>query len=399
MAQPLRRGGDGEAVGAIPRPVQAAAAWSWRLLVIGAAVVALGWVLGRITIVIIPVALALLVAVLLLPVRNFLVHRAGVPRGAAIAATILTTVIVMSVLVYFAFRQVYQVFPDLAAQVVLGVNEIRNWVAGPPLNISNTQFDEAWLQVQAYLTSGETLQTVLFTAIGAVGTLGQGLTMAVVMLFCIVFFLADGRTIWTWCVNLLPVGVREATHQAGRRGAITLSGYVRTQVLVAAVDGLGIGLGMLFFVPVFALPIGVLVFVFSAIPIIGGITSGAIAVILVLVSRGWLAALLMLGVVLLVQQTESSILLPFLMGHAVSLHPVAVLLAVTGGAMLAGLPGALFAVPLVAVANTMVQYLFGHDKFPELGTDDHVPLLRRPKLEETRAALQDSIRRVSRRRS
>jgi hypothetical protein len=102
----------------------------------------------------------------------------------------------------------------------------------------------------------------------------------------------------------------------------------------------------------------------------------------------------MLGIVLLVQQLESSILLPFLMGQAVSLHPVAVVLAVTGGSMVAGLAGALFAVPLVAVANTVVQYLFGVDKFPELGTQDHVPLLRRPKIEQTLAVLQDSLRRV-----
>ena len=151
---------------------------------------------------------------------------------------------------------------------------------------------------------------------------------------------------------------------------------------------------MLFFVPAFALPIGVLVFFFSAVPIFGAIVSGIIASILVLVSQGWVAALIMGVIVLLVQQTESSILLPLLLGKTVSLHPVAVVLAVTGGVMVAGLAGAIFAVPLVAVINTMVQYLFGNDKFPHLGEADHIPLLRRPDIGETVAGWQDQIRRV-----
>jgi predicted PurR-regulated permease PerM len=321
-------------------------------------------------------------------VRNFIIKKTHIGKRPAVAITIVSGLVLIGLMMFFAFRQLYNALPSLIPQVIAGVNEIRNWTSGPPLNISNVQFDEAWAQVQSFLVAGETISNMLTRAISAVGTLGNFLTMAIIMIFCTVFFLADGRAIWTWLINLLPLASREKVHQAGRRGAVTLSAYVRTQILVAAVDGVGIGLGMLFFVPAYALPIGVLVFMFAAVPIVGGIVSGAIATILVLVSRGWIAALIMLAIVLVVQQTESSILLPFLMGHAVSLHPVAVLLAVTGGVMVAGLAGALFAVPLVAVLNTMVQYLFDHDKFPELGDRDHLPLLRMKRLERTMADLR-----------
>ncbi|MCL1801831.1 MAG: AI-2E family transporter, partial [Promicromonosporaceae bacterium] len=394
VAPHVQRAPHGGQAGAIPPAVQAAAAWSWRLLLIGAAIVATGWVLSRLTTIIIPVAMAVLVAVLLLPVRNVLQAKLSLGKKAAVAVTIVGSLLIISALMYFTFRQIYLVFPDFINQIVAGVNEVRNWVSGPPLNISNAQFDETWYQIQGYLTTGENLQSVLSGTIGAMGTVGNIFTMLMIMIFSSVFFLADGRTIWAWLINLLPVTARERAHQAGRRGAVTLSAYVRTKILVALVDGLGIGLGMLFFVPAFALPIGVLVFFFSAVPIFGAIVSGIIASILVLVSQGWVAALIMGVIVLLVQQTESSILLPLLLGKTVSLHPVAVVLAVTGGVMVAGLAGAIFAVPLVAVINTMVQYLFGNDKFPHLGEADHIPLLRRPDIGETVAGWQDQIRRV-----
>jgi predicted PurR-regulated permease PerM len=216
---------------------------------------------------------------------------------------------------------------------------------------------------------------------GAATTVGHIMVGALIALFCLIFFLLDGRRIWTWLVNLLPTKAREQVHQAGRRAVVTLSAYVRTQILVALIDGLGIGVGAAFFVPGLAFPIGALVFIGSFVPIVGAVVTGAIACVVVLVAKGWIWALVMLGVVLLVQQLEGHILQPFLMGHAVSLHPVAVVLVVAAGSFAAGIVGALFAVPLAAVLNTVLLYLHGNDKFPELGTDDHLPLLRqRPTL-------------------
>jgi len=216
-------------------------------------------------------------------------------------------------------------------------------------------------------------------------TVGHVAAGTLIALFCTFFFLLDGRTIWSWVIGLLPSSVRERVHQAGRRGIVTLSGYTRTQILVALVDATGIGLGAAILGVPLALPLATLVFVGSFIPIVGAIATGAVAVLVALVAKGWVVALIMLGVVLAVQQIEGHVLQPFLMGHAVSLHPVAVLLVVAAGSMAAGIVGALFAVPIAAVLNTVVLYLHGHDKFPQLGTDDH-PDLRPPGLFSQRGA-------------
>ncbi len=163
-------------------------------------------------------------------------------------------------------------------------------------------------------------------------------------------------------------------HQAGRRGLVTLGAYTRTQILVAAVDAVGIGLGAAILQVPLALPLAVLVFLGSFIPIVGAVVTGSIAILVALVSNGPATALWMVVVVIAVQQLEGHVLQPFLMGHAVSLHPVAVLLSVAAGSFVAGIVGALFAVPIAATLNTVMLYLHGHDKFPQLGTDDHVPV-------------------------
>lgn len=205
-------------------------------------------------------------------------------------------------------------------------------------------------------------------------TVGHVAAGTLIALFCTLFFLIDGRGIWAWLVGLMPRGSRERVHQAGRRGWVTLGAYTRTQILVAGVDAVGIGVGAAILQLPLVVPLAVLVFFGSFIPFVGAIVTGSIAVLVALVTQGWVSALVMLAIVLIVQQLEGHVLQPFLMGHAVSLHPVAVLLVVTTGSLVAGIIGALFAVPLAALVNTVVLYLHGHDKFPQLGNDDHVPI-------------------------
>ncbi|GAB2453945.1 AI-2E family transporter [Xylanimonas ulmi] len=361
----------------VPPAVRAAAAWSWRLLLIGALVAGVLWLVSQLQTIVVPVAVALLVAVLLRPFRDGLERRARLPRGLATAVSVVGLLALVAALVSLAGRQIVAGFSDLADQAVAGVNEVREWLAHGPLGIGNDQLNAYWEQISDALTSGDGTSTIVTGALGAATTAGHVLVGALIALFCTIFFLIDGRGIWTWLVNLLPVTARERVHQAGRRGIVTLSAYVRTQVLVAFVDAVGIGVGAAFFVPALALPLGILVFVGSFVPIVGAIVTGAIACVVVLVAQGWVAALIMLAIVLAVQQIEGHVLQPFLMGHAVSLHPVAVVLVVAAGSLAAGIVGALFSVPLVAVLNTVILYLHGTDKFPALGTDDHVPLLRR----------------------
>jgi predicted PurR-regulated permease PerM len=154
---------------------------------------------------------------------------------------------------------------------------------------------------------------------------------------------------------------------------VSLGHYARTQVLVAGVDAVGIGLGALFLRLPFVLPLTVLVFLSSFVPIVGAIFSGAVVVLVALVAKGPVAALVMLGVVLAVQQIETHVLQPFLMGRAVALHPLAVIAAVAAGSFLLGIVGALFAVPVLAFTNSVVRYYAGDDTVPSLGTEPMRP--------------------------
>ncbi|WP_246012157.1 AI-2E family transporter [Myceligenerans xiligouense] len=352
----------------VPRTIREAAAWSWRILLVGAALAAIVWLLASLRVIVVPVAVALLLAVMLTPVRRFLQHTLRVPRGLASGLSLLGLILAAAALVTFAGQQVATGFADLSEEAIAGFEELTRFLDG--------RFGLDLIDYQSQLVTELEAQrdAIIAGALGAAVTAGNLLIGALIALFCTFFFLHDPRGIWSWVVGLLPVAARERVHQAGRRGIVTLSAYTRTQILVAGVDAVGIGLGSAFFVPSLAVPIGVLVFVGSFIPMVGAIVTGAIATVVVLVAQGWVAAIIMLGIVILVQQIESHVLQPFLMGQAVSLHPVAVILAVAAGSFVAGIAGALFAVPLLALVNTVVLYLTGHDKFPELGNDDKLPI-------------------------
>ena len=179
----------------------------------------------------------------------------------------------------------------------------------------------------------------------------------VLALFILIFFLLEGDRIWAFLVRLLPRKARAATFGAGRRGWTSMVSYARIQMFVAFVDAVGIGVGAAIIGVPLALPLSVLVFIGSFIPVVGALVTGAIAVLLALVANGPVNALIMLAIVLLVQQLESHILQPLVMGKAVALHPVAVILAVAAGSYLAGIPGALFSVPILAVANSAIRYI------------------------------------------
>ncbi|WP_052367008.1 AI-2E family transporter [Paraoerskovia marina] len=362
----------------VPSSIQTAASWSWRLLVIALATAALLFLIVELDVIVVPVAIALLFTVLLLPVRIFLERYLRFNRGAAAGTALVGTIIVVAALIAVAGRSIVTGFQDLADQAVAGFREMLDWVGGPPLNI-DVETLRSWMD-EAFSAFSSMQSEVLSGAVGAATTVGHVFAGIAIALFCTFFFLYDGRTIWSWCVGLLPVRSRDVVHQAARRGFVTLSAYARTQILVAFVDGVGIGTGAAILGVPLALPLGFLVFVGAFIPIVGAVLSGAVAVLIALVAKGWITALIMLGVVLLVQQIEGHVLQPFLMGHALSLHPVAVLLAVAAGAFTAGIVGALFAVPIVATLNTVVLYLHGHDKFPELGTADHAVVRGSPAL-------------------
>ena len=266
-----------------------------------------------------------------------------------------------------AGRQLIAQFADIQAKAVDGFQAILDW-AQTTFQIDdpmiNSAINEGITQLQ------QNASQLVSRALSTAAVLGNVATGIVICLFTLFFLLSSGTAIWRWVVGLLPPDARIPTHEAFRRGWKALSAYVRTQILVAAVDAVGIALGMVVLgLGSYAVPIWLLVFLFSFIPLVGAFASGAIAVLLVLVLNNWVSALIMLGIVLAVQQIEGNVLQPFLMGKAVEMHPLAVFLGVTAGAMLAGIPGALFAIPLIAFVNATMLYVVGRDPSPELGLD------------------------------
>ncbi|MGO1259018.1 MAG: AI-2E family transporter [Brachybacterium sp.] len=351
----------------IPLGVRRAAAWSWRLIVVVAAAALIIWGLLQITTIVIPVLIAILLAALLTPIVKVLTRYTFLGRTAASGIALLGLLLVIAGMFTLAGRQLFAQFADIQDKAVTGFQGLVEWATTTfqiDLPMMNAALDEGLQQLEQY--SGQLVSGALSTA----AVLGNVVTGILVALFTLFFLLSGGAGIWRWVVGLLPPAARVPTHEAFRRGWKALSAYMRTQILVAAVDAIGIAIGMVALgLGSYAVPIWLLVFLFSFIPLVGAILSGVIAVLLVLVLKSWIGALIMLAIVLAVQQIEGNVLQPFLMGKAVELHPLAVFLGVAGGAMIADIPGALFAIPVIAFVNATLLYVVGRDPSPDLGED------------------------------
>ncbi|MFJ2618772.1 AI-2E family transporter [Glutamicibacter sp. NPDC087344] len=339
----------------MPYGVRLAASWAWRLLIIVAALGVIFWMLSKVSLLLISLMIAALLTSLLSPVVKILNSKLAVPHGLAVGITLIGFLALVVAGLSLAGQRLSVGFADLWTQALTGIQQIQDWLFNGPLQLTNddlqTVLDDALTELRGNATN------ILSEAISWGSALGQILTGVLLTVFCLIFLLLDGRKVGLFLINLLPRRARPAMDGALTRGWSSLVRYVRVQMVVALIDALGIGFGAFFLGVPLALPLGVLVFIGSFIPVVGALLTGALAVLLALVSNGWVNALIMLAVVLLVQQAESHILQPLIMGKAVSLHPLAVVLSVAGGTMLAGIAGALFAVPLLAVVNTVVKYL------------------------------------------
>ena len=357
----------------VPWGVDLAASWAWRLIVIAVAGYGVFFLVGYFSIVTLPLAIAMLIAALVTPVVHLL-QRIGMPRSLASILVVLGVIGFVALLLTFAGQQIASGAKDLADSTVEGLEDIRTWLKDGPLNASDSQIDNVIAQAQdAIRTQTEDTDYVgRVTEVGsAVGHVFAGLF---IVLFSTYFFLADGDRIWAWVVRLTPRAARLHVDSSGRVAWVSLTQFVRATVLVAAVDAIGIAIGAAVLGVPFVLAIGVLVFLGAFVPLIGATVAGAVAVLVALVDQGPLTALIMLGVVVGVQQLEAHVLQPFLMGRWVSVHPLAVIIAIAGGVLVAGVAGALVAVPLAAAVNAVGMHLasntdVGDDPVEQLAED------------------------------
>jgi putative heme transporter len=338
--------------------VRKAAAWAWRLLVILAALVALLWIIDRLEIIVVPLLLALMLSALLVPAVDWL-DRRGAPRGGAVALVLLGGFAILGGILTFVISQFVIGLPDLVNQVTRSIDSTRNWLIKGPLHLSRQQIDnagnaaiQALQNNQAKLTSG---------ALSTAATVTEILTAALLMVFTLIFFLYGGRNIWQYVTKLFPTDVRDRVRAAGNAGYGSLVGYVRATFLVALVDALGVGTGLAVMSVPLALPLASLVFLGAFIPLVGAVVSGFLAVVVALLAKGFVYALITLGLLIGVNQLEAHILQPLVMGRAVSIHPLAVVVAISTGGVLAGVVGALLAVPTVAFFNNAFQVLLAED--------------------------------------
>lgn len=331
-----------------------AAAWAWRFLVVVAAVGTLLFMIGYLSEVTIPVAVALLLSALLTPVRQFLVNK-GWRRGLAAAVVFVVGILLVVALLTVVVQQFASGAKDLATQANSGLDKVQNWLVTGPLKLSQDQINSAVTSLKAAVVNNQDALTS--GAISTATSVGHIITGLVLALFTLFFFLRDGRQIWSWIVGLMPLRARARITEAADRSWATLTGYVRATVLVAAVDATGIGLGLVILGVPLAVPLTALVFLSSFIPIIGALISGLVAVLVALVTVGLVKAIIVLAVVITVQQLEGHVLQPVLLGRAVSLHPLAVVLAIASGVILLGVIGGLLAVPIAACANAAVKSL------------------------------------------
>ncbi len=339
---------------AVPRGVDIAAAWSWRLLVLAVAAYVVYHLIGYLSPVLVPLAIAILITALAVPGVDLL-HRFGLPRGIAAAIVVLAGLTAIGGLLTVVGTQIGQQIDDLRVSVSEGLGQAQDWLREGPLQLSQAQLDTGIEQLQEVIARPDANVADQVASVGT--TVGHVFAGFFITLFATIFLLYDGERIWRWTVRLFPRNARTAVDSSGRVAWVSLTAFVRATIIVALVDAVGIAFSAWVLDVPLVLAIGVLVFLGAFVPVVGAFVSGGVACLVALVDQGPITALIMFGAVVLVQQIESHLLQPFLMGRFVSLHPLAVILTIAIGVLVAGIVGALLAVPLAACANAVVQHL------------------------------------------
>lgn len=371
LVSPTRPVSDGVAdamAGAVPSSTSAstsvaqgtaldvAAGVSWRLLLVAAAVAVVALVAQTIALVVVPVVLAVIAASLLAPEAHALSSRVRwMPHGVATAIVIIGGLAIVVAVFIGVVAAFLSGLPELSAQLGRSVAEIQAWVRDRPLGLDNQQVALFGEQALGALQQGQA--GLASSALGAVGTVGELLTEGLLALFTVIFFVHDGGRIWAFLLRGVPRRARARTDVAGRRAFASLVGYTRAIVVVAAIDAVTAGIGLWFIGVPLAVPLAALIFFGAFVPTLGAVVSGAVAALVALVSGGLTDALLVVLLLLGVQNLEGYILQPLFLGRSIKLHPLAVVLPIACGLLVAGIPGALLAVPLVTVVDAGVRSL------------------------------------------
>lgn len=337
---------------AVPHGLRIGAAFTWRLLVIAAALAGIGFLAHLLAEIVIPFLIGIIVAALLVPLSDVL-QRHGWPKWLAILVALLIGIAVVVGLLLLVTERVVTALPVLEKQIGALGNSLNRLLATHPFGLTPEKINGYVSDIVQWLQNNAS-QIALRAA--NVGKRVVGLLEGIfIIIFVTLFAMIDGAGIWAWTTRLFPRRARARIDFAGRAGWRTLKEFVRIQIFVAALEAVAIGSGAWIIGVPLATPIAAIVFFGALVPIIGSIVAGAVAVLIALLFNGWINALIMFGIVLLVNQIEGNVLHPLITGGAVKVHPLGIVLGVMAGAAIGGIAGAFFAVPVIATANSMIH--------------------------------------------
>jgi predicted PurR-regulated permease PerM len=323
----------------------------WRLLLLAVAAYLLAQLLTRLRFVVLPVVGALLIVTLLLPPAQWLKRR-GWPAAAAAFTVLLGGLLAVAAVLYFIASRVAGQFGSLAGQVSESVDQIHHWLVNGPLHLSDQQLGDLLQRIQDTLSSRQGL--IVSRALSTTGLALEVLGAAILTLLLTFFFLKDGQWMQAWLLGQVDTPTAPKLRAAGQEAWSTLTGYVRGVAIIGSFDAVFIGIGLAVVGVPLVLSLALLTFLGAFLPLVGAFTAGLISALVALVSKGPVAAGVVVGITLVVQQVEGHVLQPAVMSRAVRLHPVVILLSLGAGGVLGGIVGAFLAVPAVAVATAAV---------------------------------------------
>jgi predicted PurR-regulated permease PerM len=338
----------------VPSWLQTGAAWSWRLLLLAVAIYLIARVLGILYIVVVPCVAALLLTAVLQPLTSRL-RRAGLPALAATWVTLLIAAVVVGGLVLLVANRVSADYPTVLAEAKHTTAQVQSWLAGPPFHVKNSNVQKFLNNIPSYLSKHKSLVEGTVVTGGKIATEFFG--GLVLMLFVTFFLIKDGERIWNWLLGAMRTQTARRMDRAGHASWLVLVYYMRGTVAVAAIHAVVVGVALSIMGVPLALPLAVVVFVAAFVPLVGLLVAGALAILVTLATKGWVDAVILLGILIIEDQLEAHLLQPQVVGKMIRLHPLAVILSLAAGGVLAGIPGAVVAVPIVAVITRALPEL------------------------------------------
>ena len=346
----------------VPPALQKLAAWSWRLLVVLGAAGLVLYLLILLKVIVVPVIVALFLATLLVPLVRWLEAR-GWRHLTAVVAVFVGVVLLLAGIIAGFIPLIGNELVTLRQRADEGVAEVQRFIASRPFGLSEADLNRYLDQARQRFTENSTGLT--HGAVHGVTVIGELLTGLILSLFLTFFFVKDSERFTRWILDFAGRHREAHLREIGIRSATAVSGYLRGQATVGLVDAVFIGIGLAIVGVPLVVPLSFLTFVAAFLPLVGAFAAGALAALVALVTKGLTAALIVIGITVLVQQLEGHLLAPLLLGRAVSLHPVVIILALAAGAILGGIIGAFLAVPIAAVVTAVGTYLRGDEPIGE----------------------------------